>query len=66
MAIFTCLSLVSTERFFSGEEPFLSMINRSNESIIDLKELGFSFAIENLKPEYGRVEAFHVKWGNNK
>ena len=36
------------------------MVNRSDESIIDLKERGFIFAVDNVKPEIGRVDAFHV------
>ena len=29
---------------------------------IDLVELGFSFAVEDLDPKYGRIEAYQVNW----
>jgi len=50
--------VVQTQKLISKEDPFFSMTTSSKVTdTIDLWELGFIFAIENIDPKVGRIEA---------
>ena len=66
MGIFSAFSMVRTQKFFSGDDPFLSMIDHPSDNVIDLVKAGFAFSITKLKPEYGRIHVTHVQWGTTK
>ena len=34
------------------------------ENMIDLWQLGFMFAIQDVPPQVGKLQAFHVSWPN--
>ena len=45
MGIFSAFSMVRTQKFFSGDDPFLSMIDHPSDNVIDLVKAGFAFSI---------------------
>ena len=52
--------MVRTQKFFSGDDPFFSMIDHPSDNVIDLVKSGFAFSITKLKPEYGRIYVNHI------
>ena len=52
MIAFTMMRLIN---LFSNDDPYFSMTTHWNENGVDLWDLDFMFAIENLDPAYGRI-----------
>ena len=52
-----------TMKLIDDKEPFFSSTTFYSDQMIDLWELGFTFAIENIDPTFGSVYAYHTKWG---
>ena len=50
--------------FFGEIDPikYVSETRQSMEDKLDLKELGFTFAVENIQPEIGRIELVQIDW----
>ena len=70
-AVISCLTLtgflifflVRTAQLFSSENPNLTMISMAADGqSIDLYDLNFFFAIENIDPRAGRISATYTKW----
>ena len=53
---------IRTEKLANGTDPFFSSTTLSQDNEIDLLELGFAFAIENIDPSIGTIFAFHSDW----
>ena len=54
-----------TNKLISANDPFFSMTTLALEELndpIDLWELGFMFAIEDIDPRIGRIEVTHRSW----
>ena len=51
--------IVQTKKLISMDDPFFSMTKVFAETqIVDLWQLGFMFALEDIDPRYGRIRAF--------
>ena len=70
-AVFSCLTLtgflifflVRTSQLINSDNPNLTMISMAaNGQSIDLYELNFFFAIENVDPKVGRISASYTRW----
>ena len=50
--------------FFGHEDPieYFSLRAQSLDEVIKLDEIGFTFAVQELPPEIGRIRAFQVDW----
>ena len=58
--------VVRTKKLISKDDPFFSMttLAKENESI-DLWQLGFMFAIDDIDPRIGHLTATHTRWNND-
>ena len=59
---------IRTSKLFSASDPFFTMTAQALEDtneFIDLWELGFMFAVEDIDPRIGRVEVSHSSWFRN-
>ena len=65
MLITTIFLLVQTRKLVLHEEPNLSSTPQVEDEAIDLWALNFMFAIKNLDPYYGTIEATQVTWNAN-
>ena len=63
MIVATAFFIVRTKKFFSKEDEFFSMTTMAlQKSEIDLWELGFVFAVQNVPEEIGRVKVEYIEW----
>ena len=63
ISFFITFMMIRTIKLASGDDPFFSMtLLPSDNEAIDLWKLDFMFAIEDLDPRVGRIEANHVVW----
>ena len=53
---------IRTIKLAHGIDPFFSSTTLAQENEIDLLELGFAFAVENIDPTIGTVFAYHADW----
>ena len=68
LGLFMAFSLVRTQKLISGDDPFLSMVTLPsiNQNGIDVFEMQYGFAIQNIDKSMGMIYAHHVKWGTNR
>ena len=57
--------MLRTMKLIDDQDPFFSSTIIQSDEKIDLWELGYTFAIENIDPSLGTVYAEHVTWGTN-
>ena len=64
LTVFMIFLVVRSLKLVSLEDPFFSMmtIPRDATALIDLKELGFLFAIQKIDERLGRLEVTHTSW----
>ena len=55
---------VRTAKLASDSEPFFSSTSQRQTEAVDLWELGFMFAISEISPEIGTIEAYQVTWAS--
>ena len=57
-ALMLSFTVVRTLKLVSKDDPFFSMLAMAADEVeVDLWDLGFMFAIDNLDPRVGRVSA---------
>ena len=63
ISFFITFLVIRTIKLASGDDPFFSMtLLPSENEAIDLWKLDFMFAIEDLDPRVGQIQASHVVW----
>ena len=55
---------VRTVTLVTRTDPLYMSIIEIEENMIDLWQLGFMFAIQDVPPQVGKLQAFHVSWPN--
>ncbi len=53
---------VRTLKLVSKNDPFFMSTDEIEDNLIDLWDLGFMFAIQDVSPQVGKVEAYHISW----
>ena len=56
--------MVRTLKFINKDDPFFSMIEvpQADTETVNLWELGFMFAVQDLPPSIGTIEMNYVNW----
>ena len=64
VAAYITLGCLKFIEFFGSTDDieYVAIKGRDMTESIDLRELGFNFAVEDLDPKYGTIEAYQVKW----
>lgn len=64
MAGYTTLVLFKMTEFFGETDPihYTAVMKQDLEESLDLEALGFGFAVEEIKPEFGYIVAHQVDW----
>ena len=61
--LFFSFFVVQTNKMIAQDDPFFSMTTVALEDqVVDLWQLGFMFAVEDIDPRIGRLEAEYTRW----